>query len=86
MDWQERNCFAGKGCVNWRDKDDGRGPGCAVWDAHILFSYEACNDKLGRGILDVLIPTEDIYPGACAMKLERTDEASRQAGTRQEVT
>ena len=33
--YQERYCCR---CLNYRDKGDGRGPGCAVWDAHLLFN------------------------------------------------
>ena len=33
MDFQERFCLR---CVNHRDLDDGRGEGCAVWDAHLI--------------------------------------------------
>ena len=43
---------------------------CAVWDAHIIFSYDLCNEKEspGKQILDMLIPMEDdIYNLRCKM-------------------
>lgn len=52
-------------CVNWRDLDDNRGPGCPVWDAHLLYAYELCNEdeNPGKVILDMLIqPTEGTAP------------------------
>lgn len=72
----ERYCLK---CVNWRDLGDGRGPGCAIWDAHLLYSYEECNNdgKDGRphsnakDILDLLIPNEDDgFPAQCSMFIE----------------
>lgn len=47
-------------CVNWRDLDDGRGPGCPVWDAHLLYAYEECNSESNAAaMLDMLIPREE---------------------------
>ena len=56
-------------CVNWRDLDDGRGVGCPIWDAHLLYAYELCNKKTpGKTILDMLIePTEDGCGNRCLM-------------------
>ena len=44
-------------CVHWRDLGDGRGHGCPVFDLHLLYSYELCNDKKhpGKVMLDTLI-------------------------------
>lgn len=38
-------------CVH-RGPDDG--PGCAVWEAHLLHNYDECNND--ESILDLLIP------------------------------
>ena len=27
-------------CINWRDKHDGRGAGCPVWDIHFVYNYD----------------------------------------------
>jgi hypothetical protein len=57
-------------CVNWRDLDDGRGPGCPVWDAHLLFAYEECDSgSNAKVILDMLIPRRTIT-NECAMFVE----------------
>lgn len=69
MAYQEDYCLK---CRNHRDLDDGRGPGCAIWDAHLLFSYEAAGDKpeakAMRKVLNVLIPEDDkSFPEQCAM-------------------
>lgn len=42
MVYQEKYCFK---CRNYRDKGDGRGEGCTIWDAHLLYSYEECNNN-----------------------------------------
>lgn len=57
--FQEAYCLR---CVNWRDLDDGRGPGCPVYDTHLLFAYELCNsEEAGKTILDMLIePIEGV--------------------------
>lgn len=66
--YQARYCDR---CLNLVDKDDGRGPGCAVWDAHLLFSYDAAGEdpesKGKRAVLNVLIPETDIFPDECGM-------------------
>lgn len=74
MMYQERFCVR---CKNYRDKGDGRGPGCAVWDAHLVFpSHETVDGKCGPSreskVLDVLIPnTEDGLSAAeCTMFLD----------------
>lgn len=57
-------------CLNYRDKDDGRGHGCAVWDAHLLSSYGAKGEV--KDILDTLIPMdkEGVFAAECAMYLD----------------
>lgn len=43
-------------CANWRDLEDGRGPGCPVIDAHFLYAYEERNSgSNAEQILDLLI-------------------------------
>ena len=72
-------------CVNWRDLDDGRGPGCPVWDAHLTFAYEECNSESNaKTILDMLITPKTItasdgFPlpiNECAMFLPGGDETA----------
>ena len=47
-------------CVNWRDLDDNRGPGCPIWDAHLMFAYEECNSESNAAtILGMLIRRVD---------------------------
>jgi len=57
IDFEQRYCSR---CVHMGPED---GPGCPVWAAHLLFSYQLCNAKEdpGKIILDMLIP------GECAM-------------------
>jgi hypothetical protein len=69
MVYQESYCDR---CLNNVDKGDGRGRGCAVWDAHTLWSYEAAGkgEVAGakRAILNLLIPEdENAFPKECAM-------------------
>ena len=57
-------------CVNWRDMNDGRGAGCPVWDIHLLYAYEECNNKgNAKAILDTLIPMnpKTHFAEQCAM-------------------
>jgi hypothetical protein len=49
MGYQEAYCLH---CRNWRDLHDGRGEGCAVWDAHLAYNSE--KDK--EPVLNALIP------------------------------
>lgn len=63
------------GCMNYQNKQDGRGPGCAVWDVHLLFCSDQCGDdpksKAIANILDVLIPrSKDGLDNTCAMRLD----------------
>jgi len=55
------------GCVHdeeWREHE--RNP-CPVWNAHLLYSYQLCNEKglPGKDILDMLIPHDG---SGCAMQ------------------
>lgn len=46
-------------CVNFRDKNDGRGPGCPIYDLHSLWNYDAVGkdaDKVKAEALEHLIP------------------------------
>ena len=52
--FQEQWCAR---CVHFADKDDGRGPGCPVIDAHLAFDYGAEGDT--RRALDMLIADGD---------------------------
>jgi hypothetical protein len=78
MVYQERYCCR---CKNYRDKGDGRGAGCAIWDLHLFFSYEECNNTgkvegkprtNAKDMLDTLIPMdkETHFPAECSMFLE----------------
>ena len=53
MMYQEEYC---ERCLNYRDKDDGRGYGCPIWDAHLIADFQ---NKDHRYILDVLIPIDE---------------------------
>ncbi len=59
--------------------------GCPVWLAHLLYSYQLCNEKEhpGKHILDLLIPeTKDgLGNDQCAMFHESTDAARRYSPT-----
>jgi hypothetical protein len=73
--YRERFC---ERCTNWRDLDDGRGPGCPIMDVHFMYAYELCNESEhpGKIMLDMLIPMVDHtfsdgltypVPGECSM-------------------
>jgi len=64
----EKYCFR---CANWRNFEDGRGFGCPVMDAHLLYAYEECNsDSNAKRMLDMLIPMDDKdFAMECAMFL-----------------
>lgn len=52
--YQERYCFQ---CANWKDREDGKGEGCPIWDIHLFHAYDLCNDEgPGKQMLDYLIP------------------------------
>ena len=69
--YQKRYCYH---CRNWRDRD-GRGDGCAVWDAHMFVDRKTLSDAASNPIhpLSVLIPMvksehgDYTVPGQCAM-------------------
>ena len=42
LNYQEHFCFR---CKNRRDRKDGLGVGCPIWDLHIQYSYDLCNSK-----------------------------------------
>lgn len=62
MDFEAHHCAR---CANNIDKGDGRGAGCAVWDAHLLHNGDQFKNEEVKSILDTLIP------GECAMFLDR---------------
>jgi hypothetical protein len=64
MDYQEQFCFH---CANWRDRGDGCGEGCAIWDTHLMHNGET--EKVS--VLNDLIPRDGIYNGECALFLRR---------------
>lgn len=71
-------------CIHgMRGEDD---PGCAVWLAHLLYSYELCNkkDEPGKVILDLLIPQSENGLGAeqCAMFRPHADAEATEAELR----
>lgn len=57
-------------CVHLKDEDDGRGPGCPVWDLHLLLNYH--RDGRNAGMLDSFIPRdEEGYNLECRMFVEK---------------
>ncbi len=64
-------------CINWRDGRGGFGDGCPVWDIHLMYSYEECNNKEGNAkkMLDHLIPMtkDNIWANECRMFLRKTE-------------
>jgi len=64
-------------CLNWQDKGDGRGEGCAIWDAHLLTNYTQHKNEAVESILSVLIPRVEGGENAqCAQFIERKDDAA----------
>ena len=56
----------------------GQGEPCAVWDAHVLYSYELCNSKSNP--LDILIPRRaDGHNEQCRMFIQRLNDLSEAA-------
>ena len=50
--YREEYCYR---CINWRDKGDGRGDGCAIMDVHLLANYDQTPDTPeARNIADML--------------------------------
>lgn len=64
MIYEERYCYR---CKNRRDKGDGRGAGCAIWDAHLLYSYEECNNDGKTYTVDGVTKTNPPLSNAKAM-------------------
>ena len=64
-------------CVNWRDLNDDRGPGCPIIDVHYGWNYAQFKDETARVILGTLIRRVDtlasdglpINDNECAMFL-----------------
>lgn len=69
--WASDNCVK---CKHWPTKDEDA-PGCPVEMAHMLYSYELCNndEDPGKVILDLLIPINSDRTGnlKCAMFTHR---------------
>lgn len=62
-------------CKNWRDRKDGRGEGCPIWDLHVLYAYDECNGKgNAKDMLDTLIPMKELYADECSMFLRNINE------------
>lgn len=74
--WAADNCFK---CAHWPKDDDS--PGCPVEMAHMLYSYDLCNetDHPGKVILDMLIPRmkDDCGNEKCAMFKDRHGLSAR---------
>lgn len=68
LDYQEHFCVK---CVNYRDKKDGRGYGCPIFDLHLLWNYDAIKDKDKKMALEMLIPTTDVGNDQCSMFVEK---------------
>lgn len=60
-------------CRNFRDMNDGRGPGCPIMDLHTLWNYDAIGadaDKVKNDALEHFIPSDkEGFPEECAMYL-----------------
>jgi hypothetical protein len=81
MMYQERYCSKCRNYING---------GCAIWDAHLFYAYEECNNDgrtsrdgertypktNAKSILDMLIPIdkETHFAAKCSMFLEMTPE------------
>ena len=59
--------YAAKFCDRCQHQGPEDGPGCAVWEAHMLYNYKQCNDP--NSVLHLLIPREagGLRNGACRM-------------------
>ena len=63
--YQEKYCDR---CQNNKDKDDGRGTGCPIWDLHAVHNYDQVKNKDFKRILESFIPTKkDGFPDKCVM-------------------
>jgi len=56
--YQESYCFR---CEHWEQRPGESAEGCPIWDAHLLYAYELCNEDNhpGKVILDMLIPERE---------------------------
>jgi len=56
--YQEQYCFR---CEHWEQRPGEGAEGCPVWDAHLMWAYELCNEKdhPAKQMLDMLIPMRD---------------------------
>lgn len=82
MVYQGKYC---ENCWNWRDLNDDRGPGCPIWDWHLIHSYDQiagnkANDvkvaesKVYKDSLEQFIPTgDDGFPKQCLMFLPKNE-------------
>lgn len=54
LDYQECYCFR---CKNYKIRKGEDYPGCPIWDLHLLYSYDLCNDEDSPGaiMLDTFI-------------------------------
>ena len=60
--YEERYCHR---CANYGPAD---GPGCPIWGAHLLHSYDGATEKNVRSVLNILIPEDkDGFPEQCSM-------------------
>ena len=70
MSYETKYC---EKCIHYWEE----GEGCPVWDAHLLYSYELCNeeDHPGKIILDMLIPMKEdgLFANQCLMFKEKSD-------------
>lgn len=75
--YRDAYCY---GCANHRDKHDGRGAGCAIWDLHLLYNSEQHDTESDdpakratsiawKAALSELIPETDEGTGECSLFL-----------------
>lgn len=82
MIYQSEYC---ENCWNWRDLNDDRGPGCPIWDWHMLWNYDQIASKTDtqkrkvqakvyKASLEHFILTgEDGFPKQCLMFLAKNE-------------
>ena len=63
MDYQSKYCDR---CVNYRNLDDDQGPGCPIWDLHMLHNYDDEWED-ARNWFIPMDPPEKIHAGECKM-------------------
>jgi hypothetical protein len=68
-DGTEGECYFEEYCSKCVHNGDGEGPMCAVWTAHLLYSYDLCNEE--KNPLNVLIPRskDGLWNEQCKMFL-----------------